>query len=179
MAKQICISLDYDLGKVILEIRTRALQAGTSHPTWKQCVTLHNTEGTKNSDPTKEEIEKEIQGLWKYVDQKVPPEIWGSLSAQVRKAYGNKRRKYHKGKKNNPGREPQMNENSNNGTRNICFSNGEGNPTEGPSLIVLRNNGNQSGETQGRENVGSPILPSNLMHIRNLVSTKQQPHHAI
>ena len=43
-----------------------------------------NTEEPKKRTPTVEEIEQEVQGLWKYVNQKVPPDIWGNLHRKVK-----------------------------------------------------------------------------------------------
>ena len=61
-----------------------------------------NTEEPKKRTPTPGEIEQEVQGLWKYVDQKVPLDIWGNLHRKVRKTYIDKRRAYLDSKKSYP-----------------------------------------------------------------------------
>ena len=163
MAKQICISLDYDLNKIILEVR-RALQA--LDPTASSNVRHSNTEEPKKHTPTTEEIEQEVQGLWKYVDQKVPPDIWGNLHRKVRKTYINKRRAYLDSKKSNS--TPDGN-NGSNGMRNVRFANRE-DPSGGSPPSILRNGGSTDSGAQGGESAGTPILPSNAARIRNLIS---------
>ena len=169
MAKQICVSLDYDLNKIILEIR-RALQV--LDITRGSNMRHSNTEGAKESGPSKEEVEAQIRDLWKYIDTRIPSEIWGKLNQQVRKAYSTKRKKYYEGKRNKQNEESRASENTSNGTRNVRFSNGDGASPEGPTSI-LRGSNTQNGESQGGGNADSPVLPSNSTRIRNLVSTSE------
>ena len=163
MAKQICISLDYDLNKIVLEVR-RALQA--LDPIAGSNVRHSNTEEPKKRTPTPGEIEQEVQGLWKYVDQKVPPDVWGNLHKKVRKTYIDKRRAYLDSKKSYP--TPDGN-NGDNGTRNVRFANGE-DPSGGSPPSILRNRVSTDSGSQGGESAGTPILPSNAARIRNLIS---------
>ena len=67
MAKQICVSLDYDLSKIILEVR-RALQV--LDITLGSNVRHSNTEGVKEPGLSKEEVESQIRDLWKYIKTK-------------------------------------------------------------------------------------------------------------
>ena len=82
MAKQICVSLDYDLKKIILEVR-KALQV--LDITLGSNIRHSNTEGVKEPGLSKEEVEGQIRDLWKYIDTKVPSEIWGKLNQQPSK----------------------------------------------------------------------------------------------
>ena len=166
MAKQICVSLDYDLNKIILEIR-RAIQVLEN--TVGSNVRHSNTEGVKETGMSKDEVEAQIRDLWKYVDTRIPPEIWGKLNQQVRKAYGSKRKKYHEGRRNKQNEESRASENTSNGTRNVRFSNGDGAPAEGPTSI-LRGRNTQNEEPLSGGNADNPVLPSNSTRIRNLVS---------
>ena len=163
MAKQICILLDYDLNKIILKVQ-RALQA--LDPIASSNVRHSNTEEPKKRTLTAEEVEQEVQGLWKYVDQKVPPDIWGNLHRKVRKTYIDKGRAYLDSKKSNPTPDGS---NSNNSTHNVRFANGE-DPSGGSPPLILRNRGSTDSRAQGGESAGTLILPSNAAHIRNLIS---------
>ena len=104
-----------------------------------------NTEEPKKRTPTVEEIEQEVQGLWKYVNQKVPPDIWGNLHRKVRKTYIDKRRAYFDSKKSNPTTDG---DNSDNSTRNIRFANGE-DPSGGSPPSILCNGGSMDSGAQG------------------------------